>query len=356
MKQVTHVITTIERGGAEKQLLTLARLQKNTGREVTVIPLKGTLDLLQEFEESGVNVNTDLMGRGFFFQIRILRQFFKNNVSIIHAHLPRAELIASIAKSNQALVISRHNAEPFFPGAPRWFSRTLSRFVTSRSRKGIAISDAVLNYLIQEREISRKFSLSTIYYGYEPSFSQESARVDFGFSSGPVLGTIGRLVPQKDYDTLLHAFKLTLADFSTANLIILGDGYLLPRLQELAKNLGILDRVHFLGKKPNVLQYLDSLDLFVLASKYEGFGLVLLEAMSCNVPIVASNNSAIPEVLGINHPGLAQTGNPEDFHNKFVSLLGFEGRREALRAQRLSLDLFSPEKMLESMEKFYSGL
>jgi len=356
MKPVTHVITTIERGGAEKQLLTLVTLQRKIGRTITIIPLKGALELQQEFENLGANVITELVGKSIFLQIIDLRSFFRTTEMIIHAHLPRAEMLASLAKSSRPLVFSRHNAEPFFPGAPAWISRALSKFVACRSEKGIAISKAVANYLFQAKELAKDFELSVIYYAQDNELLNSEHKFNFEYGSGPILGTIGRLVPQKDYETLLIAFKYTLTDFPQAHLVILGEGRLREYLQDVGRKLGISDRVHFIGKKENVKDYLNSFELFILASKYEGFGLVLLEAMSCNVPIVASNNSAIPEVLGVSHPGLARTSDAADFHRKIVFLLSPEGKEKALKAQDFAIDEFSPEKLLRNMEHFYSGL
>ena len=86
-------------------------------------------------------------------------------------------------------------------------------------------------------------------------------------------------------------------------------------MKNLCKNLEIEQEVHFLGRSPFVLEFLKLVDVFVLPSKYEGFGLVLLEAMSVKTPIIASNNSSIPEVLGIDYLGLFTTGNVEELSN-----------------------------------------
>lgn len=74
----------------------------------------------------------------------------------------------------------------------------------------------------------------------------------------------------------------------------------------------------WLGRTDRIIESLKLMDCFVLASQYEGFGLVLLEAMSANIPIVASNVSAIPEVLGIEHPLLSTPGDPNDFAKKWL--------------------------------------
>ena len=127
--KVTHLITTIERGGAEKQLLTLASEQVQSGLNVVVLYLKGKPDLRNEFEAAGVEVNNLLVGKSFLKQIFLLSKYLRKNPSPVHAHLPKSELLAAIVVTKKYLVFSRHNAEPFWPGGPRIISNLLSKFV-----------------------------------------------------------------------------------------------------------------------------------------------------------------------------------------------------------------------------------
>ena len=109
-KKITHIITTIERGGAEKQLLTLVSEQVQSGLKVEVFFLKGKPDLKKEFEKFGVIVNSSLVGKNFLKQIYLLSKFLDKNTSPIHAHLPKSELLAAIVVRNKYFVFSRHNA------------------------------------------------------------------------------------------------------------------------------------------------------------------------------------------------------------------------------------------------------
>ena len=105
-KKVTHLITTIERGGAEKQLLTLASEQVQSGLNVVVLYLKGKPDLRNEFEESGVEVNDLLVGKSFLKQIFLLSKYLRKNPSPVHAHLPKSELLAAIVVTKKYLVFT----------------------------------------------------------------------------------------------------------------------------------------------------------------------------------------------------------------------------------------------------------
>jgi glycosyltransferase involved in cell wall biosynthesis len=314
MTGVIHVITTIERGGAEKQLLILAKSQFEAGKNVTIVPLKGKLDLLNEFIAVGAQVNIDLSGLGYLKQVMKFRKLAGHSKSIIHAHLPRAEMVVALSTKRNAFLISRHNSEPFYPGAPKLISIFLSRFVVSKAAGCIAISKTVLDFLIDSRELSKRSRAWVIYYGFEQTRTiQRSKSVGMNYphdSRSLTFGTISRLVPQKDLPTLLQGFALFQAKNPGATLKIAGEGYLLDELSKMTHELGITNSVSFLGKIANIEQFLSTLDVFILTSVYEGFGMVLLEAMNANLPILASNISAIPEVLGKDHPGLVPVSSP----------------------------------------------
>ena len=110
-KKIIHLITTIEFGGAEKQLLILARNQIKQGLEVEVFYLKGKPELKKQFEDVGVKVNSLLVDQPFIFQVTKFRKFIRSNKSPVHTHLPQAELVASLACKKKKFIISRHNFE-----------------------------------------------------------------------------------------------------------------------------------------------------------------------------------------------------------------------------------------------------
>jgi glycosyltransferase involved in cell wall biosynthesis len=361
-KKVTHLITTIERGGAEKQLLTLAGEQVQSGLNVVVLYLKGKPDLINEFEESGVKVNNLLVGKSFLRQIFLLSKYLRKNPSPIHAHLPKSELLAAIVVRNKHLIFSRHNSEPFWPGSQRVISNLLSRYVCKRASRGIAISNAVKSYLIKRGEIPTGYTIDVVYYGFQKDISTNAAGLGLitnimsGQSSNYKIGTIGRLAPQKDYPTLLSAFSNVLKSMANTDLYVVGEGYLKEDLIELSKSLGVNGKVHWLGKTEYIKEFLSKIDLFVLPSKYEGFGLVLLEAMIAKKPIIAANNSAIPEVLGKTYEGLFSTGDVKALSEHIKKVISDKNFSERLvQSYTSQLDLFDPSKMNRNIKNVYSN-
>ncbi|MDX1552272.1 MAG: glycosyltransferase, partial [Marinobacter sp.] len=100
----------------------------------------------------------------------------------------------------------------------------------------------------------------------------------------PYILNVARLVPQKGQELLLEAFSKAKIPHQ---LVIVGEGHLLPELQKKAVDLGIADRVLFAGKRANPYPWMKHADLFVLASEYEGLGIVLTEALACGTPILS---------------------------------------------------------------------
>lgn len=354
MTSVLHCITTISRGGAETQLLILARQQVLSGKQVTVLFLKGSPDLRSEFISAGILVEDSLADISPFRQVLGLRLYLRShNFDLVHNHLPRAELFFRFTFSKMPNTFSRHNAEPFYPNKPRIVSRLLSNFATSRSKKGIAISKAVQNFCIRSREVTRKVEMNVVYYGYDSRFLDS---VKNGLHRKFAFGTVARLVPQKDIPTLLQAFKYAREQLPDSKLLIIGDGNDSEKLHDFSSYLGLSDEVTWLKKSHDIPSAMQEIETFVLPSLYEGFGLVLLEAMSGKCAVLAADNSAIPEVLGSDFPGLFKTSDVLDLTNLMLECNSEEFRDKLIIQQEERLKLFSPISMEKQIDEIYTSL
>jgi glycosyltransferase involved in cell wall biosynthesis len=353
-----HVITTIEYGGAEKQLLLLATIQAETGYNVSVVCLKGNLDLAKELSAGGVKV-IDFTKRNIFGQIRTLRKLSCGKI-LVHAHLPRAELVSRLALigRDNPLLISRHNSEPFWPSAPRSLSRILSRFVCRRADSIIAISSEVKNFMNSEGELSKKTisKVKVVPYGAAPPdvLNQIKERKDvFQFR----IGVAARLEPQKDLKTLLDALVIVLHQSrDNWSLKIAGVGSLELDLKRYAIELGIEKNILWLGKVRNIAEFYESIDLFVLPSKYEGFGMVLLESMQYGIPIISSNIPTSREIFGVGYPGFFETGNPRQLADQLLKARKVEIREAYLRGYNENLEKFSKDAMFSRMQEIYQSI
>jgi len=353
-----HVITTIRRGGAENALLTLTRGQVKDGHEVTVLPLKDDPELRHLFEESGIKVDLSLLGRTVLVQWWLLKQL-DGKFSIIHAHLPRSELLVWASITASPYVVTRHNAERFFPKSPRVVSALLSRTVVRRCKNVIAISEAVRSFLIQQNELANPENSVVIHYGYRCNFST-TQRSKFGkanliYPNLPIrLMTIGRLEKQKNLILQLEVLQRLIKLNFDARLTILGEGCERQYLEREIRRLGLENRVDMPGRTSDVFTHLTSHGLFLLTSLYEGFGLVLLEAMDAGIPIIAANNSSIPEVLGPDHPGLFKSNSVDSLLETILSIVYDRVEiTKFLDTQRVQLLRFTVHEYLKKHYSIY---
>lgn len=223
---------------------------------------------------------------------------------ILHTHLLHADLygILSARLAGVPLVISsRHNDDAFRRKMP--FNQ-VNRALWSLTDAGVAISNAIARFTI-EVEGASSAKITTIHYGLDPTrqvVNREVARADLrrqiGLSRDElVAGMVCRLTEQKGVSYGLQAFALNVEYFPAARLVIAGDGPLRPALEAEAHRLGLTDKVHFLGWQSDAPFILAGLDVLLMPSLWEGFGLVMLEAMAQSIPIIGSRVSAIPEVI-----------------------------------------------------------
>ena len=323
--------------------------------------MKGKPELEIKFEEVGVKVNSLLANQPFIFQVTKFRKFIMSNKSLVHTHLSQAELVASLACRKSKFLISRHNFHPFWPNKPRLVSKLLSRYVTSRASGVIAISYAVKNYLLTTREISKHSVVNVIYYGFDQDneiflASKIIINEKLNSSNDYKLGTIGRLAPVKNYPTMLKAVAKIVEVYPTVKFFIVGGGSSVEELTKICRELKLEDNVIWLGRTEQIKEFLSKIDLFIFASKGEGFGLVLLEAMLASKPILAADNSAVPEVLGLNYKGLFSTDDYKLLSEKIIDVMNDQTKSESLVLDyQEQIKLFDPVDMAANVLKVYKA-
>jgi len=355
--KILHLITTIERGGAEKQLLLLAKLQVMQGDSVVVAPLRDEPSLLREYENDGVSVYSKLLNK--YVLIQVLKLFLlvkKENFDVVHAHLPRAELIGAILSLLTRLnfIVTKHNVEPFWPNMNSFLSSAMGRLVFRRAFRVIAISHAAVETMINTREITDFSKVRVVPYGYQPTLKARQNKQAENPPSALRICTVSRLVPQKNLGILLRACHILSELGVSISVKIIGDGSLRSQLKSLAHSLNLQGCVDWLGGKySNPFEVIQNSDVFVLSSIYEGFGLVLLEALDWELTVVASRTSAIPEVLGEDYPLLFEPLDPIELAQRILQSANPE-LKESIRAHRENtLARFTGKKMILAMNDIY---
>jgi glycosyltransferase involved in cell wall biosynthesis len=360
--KVLHAIKVKGIGGAEQHLLTLLPALRERGIDAQLLSLDagGDSDRLHRRLEAQavpvhrVNCGFDISPRLAASVSSIVRT---ERPDLLHTHMVHADIYGSVAARvlGVPLTTTRHNDDRYLLGPFKYVDRAFS----ANADAIIAISDAVREFHIRAGLPERK--LVTIRYGLDvlPSVPSELTPEDAGISaSAPLVLAIGRLIEQKDHATLLQAFARVHEAIPDARLAILGWGALEQSTRELAGRLGLQDAVLMPGRvEPSA--WLARADIFAHTSLWEGFGIVLLEAMLSGLPVIATRVSAIPEIVTDGTTGtLVAPGDVEAIAAALTRLLRDPAQRRILGEagrERARSD-FSVARMTDRTIAVYQGL
>jgi glycosyltransferase involved in cell wall biosynthesis len=362
---ILYVITTLHKGGAEAHLLLLAQGVRALGATCEVAFLRatvggGSIDLQQAFE--GAGIRTHYLGCEKSYDVRagarLNRLLASRKWDILHSHLPRADAAAAICKlvnRDQAWMSTLHHPyDNAYSGArlipalaPMW-----------RMADGvIAVSESVREWSIQRLGLSPD-AVRTIVHGI-PTDPRRAARPDA--TDAPLryrIGSIGRYEERKGHEILIRAMPIVLKGFPAARLQIAGHdpwghGDVLRRL---IAELNLEGHVHLSGFMSDKERFFDDIDIFAFASRSEGFGIVVLEAMDAGKPVVVSDISPLREIICPGRSGLvAERENPASFAHAIMSLFRDPEylRRVGREAARHVAKEFPPSRMMEKTLQFY---
>lgn len=358
--------------GSENHLLTLLsgldkdRFEVHFGILAESIHVPLLQNYKQTLEDAGVIVSVFVINKYFDLSLlwRLRRYILQKGFRLVHTHLIHADFYGTLAAKlagTPIIMSSRHNDDRFRRYKPLiWLNRFLARWHS----KVIVISDWVGKFLQEVEGISAE-KIVCIHYGLEPEEILKQAdpgyvRRQFQLSENvPVIGTIGRLTDQKGQRYLLQALTQIIPEFPLLRVVIVGDGELRVKLETQTKDLGLEANVIFGGYRHDAIQLLAGFDFFVLPSLWEGFGLVLLEAMALKKAIVASKVSAIPESVIDGETGILVP--PKDVAKLVEALLRLLRHRETIGVmgeaghKRLQQH-FSVRKMVEATETLYLNI
>jgi glycosyltransferase involved in cell wall biosynthesis len=295
--------------------------------------------------------------------IYILMQLInEEHFGIIHTHGYAAGItgrLAAIWAGKKEIIHTVHNFLPAVSPILTVGGRFAEKQLSKHSKKIITVSKQLLASQIEIGIAPDK--LITIYNGIEATKlslkDKSKARAMLGLAKQDhVIGTICRLIPSKGIDIFLQALA-QLNKTQPVKGLIIGDGPLKIKLQNLTQMLGIENEVLFLGQRENISELLSALDIFILPSRQEGFGLTLVESQWLGLPVIASDTGGIKEIIQHNINGLLFT--PSEFmelFQKISSLLSNEQLKNKLatngaKSARL---MFSADKMINSTLQIYS--
>ncbi len=329
--RILHLITRLPIGGAERLLLGVLQNLDSKEFESVVCCIQDRGELANEVETLGIPmIALNLMQRGGHDRqvVPTLRKLMREQrINLVHTHLYHANLYGRLAARREGIpsIASVHNTYK----KRKWYRHLINRWLAQKTFVITAGSKDVENDLLHVDHLPRNkvvrlpncIDLSRV----ETTLSAAEAKQRFGLApTDIVIGTVGRVEEQKGHLFLLEAFaKLhQRPDGERLKLLLVGDGRLLPKLQETAARLGITNDCHFPGNISRLADVYRAIDVFTMPSLWEGLSLAMLEAMAAGLPIVATQVGGARDVLGDNQYGLlVQPRDPEMLAQAIAQLL-----------------------------------
>lgn len=312
-------------------------------------------DLKKDFEDLNIPVYEleKRPGKDWTLYLKLWRLFNKKNIHIVHSHNSQVWLYSSIAAKIAGVSSIVHTQHANIPNPSRLhiFGCKLTASLTDVV---VATSNQGAHFLFENINLSpgkTKVVYNAVEYG-----KYRDCKVDIyakktglginGFSH--IVGVVGRLNHKKNHLSLIDAFHKVSKVFDTACLLIIGDGEMKSILKNRVAELGILDKVLFLGNRRDVPELLYIMDIFVLPSITEGLSMAILEAMASGLPVVATRVGGNPELVVDNETGiLVPSNDPQALVQAISSLLSDEGlsKKMGMAGQKRLLNLFDVNRM-----------
>jgi glycosyltransferase involved in cell wall biosynthesis len=281
------------------------RIDKNIFHFMVCCIDKGNLtDMLKEV---AVGVGCEFFEVKYEKKLRVdlgailrIRRIIKNRkVEVIHASSGYAAISGVLASLflNLPIIYTLQ-----MPVSFSWWTRLFFSFLEKRISQRIAVSKAIAQSVDQgglsfkPQKVDRVVYCGVDLRRFAPVDTGYAKRL-LGLQENIVVGAVGRLIPRKGYDYLIHAVPKIKEVFTDIKIVLTGDGEEEENLRMLANELGVQESVIFLGNRKDIPEVMNSFDVFVLPSLSEGLGVVILEALAVGKPVVASDIEGIPEIV-----------------------------------------------------------
>ena len=365
--RVAFLIPGLSGGGAERATAALAGFLNQDRFEVCLVLERDTPALYEV--PLGIKLVSlrAVKTRG---ALRPLIKFLRDwKPDILYSALPHLNVLAVIASKlslvSPKTVVSVHNNQKFELAAVQdgWLLKILMPLVYKLCDAVVVVSEG-----IKEELIISGVALTKLHVIYNPIdlnqisiLSKEPVHHKWFDGSHSVVMAMGRLVSQKNYNLLLQSFLIIHKALPKARLIILGEGELLHELLKLRAWLELDDVVDFVGVQVNPFSWLAKASCFVLTSEYEGFGMVLVEAMAVGVPVVSVDCKYGPaEILENGSKGMLVNDNtPKSVSAAILGVLDNPDLASSLIQKGLGrasdFDVHIPVRQLEKLFEGFFG-
>jgi glycosyltransferase involved in cell wall biosynthesis len=343
--------------GGEQQALYLAAGLKQRGHGVTVACQPGS-PMAERARAAGLDVvEVRMRGEADFLAVWALRRLIRRGgFDLVHMHTSHAHALgcaaAALARRGRTVVSRRvdfHVARNVISGFK--YRHGVDRF--------LAISEAVKRVLVAGGVEERRIAVvhSGVDLGRFEHVPPNRFREELGFPpDAPVIGDVAAMADHKGQRYLVAAMPSVLRAEPRARLVLVGDGELRGALEAQARELDVGPAVTFTGFRPDVPQWLDLFDVFVMSSHLEGLCTSVLDALAMRKPVVVTDAGGLPEVVRHEEHGLVVPAkDPEALAQAVLRLLRDRGlgRRLAEAGRRRVEAEFSADAMVEGTLRVY---
>ncbi len=276
------------------------------------------------------------------------------NLDIIHAHyaVPNAVsayLAKKICNDSVKVVTTLHGTDSYLVGRHPSY-KEVTQFSMQQSDALTTVSEYLQERTIAEFDISKEIKVIANFVDPQRFRRLKKDREE------KIVCHSSNFRPIKKIPDIIKTFKI-ISEEIDCKLSLIGDGPERPKAEKLAKDLRISERVEFLGTVKNVQEILGKSDLFLLPSEDESFGLAALEAMSCEVPVVASNVGGLKELISHGVDGyLIEVGDVNALAQHSIKILKDPRLRERFgkNARQKVLKKYTPDKIVPIYERLYN--
>jgi glycosyltransferase involved in cell wall biosynthesis len=352
-------------GGAEVRVLQLAQAFKTNDCQVACLSQS---PLAEKLCDGGLKPLEMKVNKSTPQAAWSLREIIENGgFDIIDAHNIQSFFwvyLATLGMTNRpALVATVHSSSQMEHPNPlkAGLYEAITRLAVPKFDQVVTVSKFIYSelthYKISEDHISRiPNGVQFIKAGREEGLQ---IRKELGIDPADlVVGTIGRLEPAKGIDILIPAIARLLPDWPQIKCLVVGDGRLSESLKDLAKEVGIEQRVIFTGFRSDIPRLLEAYDIFTLPSRTEGIPFALLEACFAALPVVASRVGGVPEIISDGQTGCLV--DPEDIDGlaKGIDCLLRDRSLAKHMGQQAAQDVkqrFTIESMIDGTQRAYAA-
>lgn len=293
-------------GGAEKQVCSLINeFSKEKNNEILIINLLSSNDIMNTPHDKNIKIHSLSIKKNISTSISSLLHAKKIISSfkpdIIHSHMFHANIFSRLLRlivKFPVLICTAHNKNE--GGKLRMFLYRITDWLATISTN---VSKEAVDSFIEKKAV-KPGRMIPLYNGIDTELfsynkiARKIKRDEIGVDDNtPLILSVGRLTEAKDYPNLFYAFS-NLDILIQPKLVIIGDGEEKERLKNLSEELGISDNIIWLGIRHDVQDWMSACDLFVLSSAWEGFGLVVAEAMACERIVIGTDSGGVSEVIG----------------------------------------------------------